>query len=128
MAHEHNSKDPQYQETRAPENPPNALIRPRARTGWLLSSLGTVIAIFVVVAAVFLWVVVRHQLGKDARIAPDPRAVGTSGPELQERTPGGFDPAPSQDRTRDELKYRGATDGTQGQRQELTAKELQEKK
>lgn len=128
MAHEHSSNnDAQYEETQAPQNPPNAIIRPRARTGWLLSSLGTVVAIFVLVAAVFLWVVVRHELGKDARISPDPRAVGTSGPELQEQTPGGFDPAPTQNRTSDELKYRGAIAPGKTQPQGLTAKELEKK-
>ena len=127
MAHEHSNNDPQYEETQAPQNPPNAVLRPKARTGWLLSSLGTVILIFVVVAAAFLWVVVRHELGKDASISPNPRAVGTSGPELQERTPGGFDPAPTATRTSDELKYRGAIEPDNAQPQGLKAKELEKK-
>ena len=127
MTHEHSNKDPQYEETQAPQNPPNAVLRPRARTGWLLSSLGTLIAVFVVVAAVFLWVVVRHELRKDARIAPDPRSVGTSGQQLQEQSPGGFDPAATPNRTSDELKYRGATEPNSRQPQGLTASELRKK-
>ena len=84
--------DPQYEETTAPQNPPNSMLRPDARTGWLASSLGTLLIFFIVVAAAFGWVFVRHELGKDAGNSPDPQATGTSGQQLHEESPGGFNP------------------------------------
>ena len=99
--------DPQYEETTAPQNPPNSMVRPRARSGWLASSLGTLIIVFLVFASVFAWVFVRREMGKDARISPDPQAIGTAGQRLHEKSPGGSDPAPDHSRTRDELRYRG---------------------
>ena len=124
--------DPQYEETTAPQNPPNSMVRPRARRGWLASSLGTLLVVFLIFAAVFTWVFVRHQLGKDA---PDPQAVGTSGQRPHEKSPGGFDPAPDHSRTRDELKFRGAVapkrQGAEAPKKDpgtLTAKEPTEKK
>jgi hypothetical protein len=130
------STDTDYEETTAPQNPPNSMLKERARTGWLASSLGTLLIFFIVVAAAFGWVLVRHELGKDARISPDPQAVGTSGQRLRENSPGGFDPAPEYSRTRDELKFRGAEapktkQGAEAPKEEaaaLTAKELTEKK
>ena len=137
------SADADYEETTAPQNPPNSMLKERARTGWLASSLGTLLVFFIVVAAAFGWVFVRHELGKDARISPDPQAVGTSGQRLHEKSPGGFDPAPDYSRTRDELKFRGAEapkergtevpgkQGVEALKEEpaaLTAKELTEKK
>jgi hypothetical protein len=46
-----NSTDEDYEETTAPRNPPNSMLEPRARAGWLASSLGTLLVIFVIVAA-----------------------------------------------------------------------------
>jgi len=106
--------DPQYEETTAPQNPPNSMLRPDARTGWLASSLGTLLVVFLLFAAVFAWVFVQRELGKDARISPDPQAIGTSGQRLHEKSPGGFDPAPDHNRTRDELRFRGVEAPTQG--------------
>jgi hypothetical protein len=130
------STDTDYEETTAPQNPPNSMLKERARTGWLASSLGTLLIFFIVVAAAFGWVFIRHELGKEARISPDPQAVGTSGQRLRENSPGGFDPAPDYSRTRDELKFRGAEapktkQGAEAPKEEaaaLTAKELTEKK
>ena len=121
--------DPQYEETTAPQNPPNSMVRPRARTGWLASSLGTLLVVFFICAAVFAWVFVRRELGKDAHIAPGPQAIGTSG-NLHEESPGGFNPAPDRDNTRDEFKFRGAEAPRQDQKEAgvLTAKELEKKK
>jgi hypothetical protein len=69
------STDTDYEETTAPQNPPNSMLKERARTGWLASSLGTLLIFFIVVAAAFGWVLVRHELGKDARISPDPQVL-----------------------------------------------------
>jgi hypothetical protein len=125
MAQKRKGTDPQYEETTAPQNPPNSMLEPRARTGWLARSLGTLLVIFVVIGAVFGWVLVRHELGKDARLFPDPQAVGTSGPE---QSPGGFNPTPDRSSTRDELKFRGAQAPEKEPGTGLTAKELSEKK
>ena len=127
MAEKRNGTEPQYEETTAPQNPPNSMLRPGARKGWLASSLGTLIAIFLIVASVFAWVFARRELGNDARIPPEPQAIGTSGQQLHEKSPGGFDPAPDHSNTRDELKSRGA-EAPQKKPGTLTAKELNDKK
>ena len=123
-----NSTDTDYEETTAPRNPPNSMLEPRARAGWLASSLGTLLVIFVVVAAAFGWVFVRHELGKDVGTYPDSNAVGTSGQRLHEESPGGFNPARDSRNTRDELKFRGAQAPEKEPGTGLTAKELSEKK
>jgi uncharacterized protein YdeI (BOF family) len=120
--------DAQYQETTAPQNPPNSMIRPRARTGWLASSLGTLIAVFLIVAAVFIWVTIERSLGRGSEAVADRDTAGTSG--VRDNSPGGFSADPTPGSTEDELKFRGATadsltkmsdvkNGTAGQRVEL---------
>jgi hypothetical protein len=121
-----NGTDAEYEETTAPQNPPNSMLKPQARTGWLASSLGTLLIIFVIVAAAFGWVFVRHELGKDAGNSPD-EAIGTSGQRLHEESPGGFNPTPDRENTRDELKFRGAQAPQKEPGTALTAKELKEK-
>jgi len=121
------SADADYEETTAPQNPPNSMLKPRARTGWLASSLGTLLIIFVLVAAAFGWVFVRHELGKDAGDSLDPQAIGTSGQRLHEETPGGFNPTPDRNNTRDELKFRGAQAPEKEPGTGLTARELAKK-
>ena len=118
--------DPHYEETTAPQNPPNSMVRPGARKGWLASSLGTLIAVFLIVASVFAWVFVRRQLG-DAPRSPDPQTVGTSGQRLHEKSPGGSDPGPDHSRTRDELRFRGVEEPKNAPATGLTAKEPKEK-
>jgi hypothetical protein len=118
--------DEQYEETTQPRNPPNSILRPEARTGWLLSSVGTLAIIFVAVVAVFGWVYVRHELGKDSRIYPDPQTQGTSGEQqAREDTPGGFNPsAGAFSNTREELKFRGTTGAAPGATPEPADKPL----
>lgn len=114
--------DEQYEETTHPRNPPNSILRPEARTGWLLSSVGTLGVIFIVAAAVFGWVYVRHELGTDSRIYPDPQTEGTSGEQqARENTPGGFNPsAGAFSNTGEELKFRGGPGPTGSTGTELT--------
>ena len=111
-----NNVDPQYEETTAPQNPPNSMVRPSARRGWLASSLGTVILIFAVVAAVFPWVAVQRSLGSGPLHRSDPQTIGTAGTQDEriraERTPGGFNPTPRPDSTDEELKFRGSNETT----------------
>jgi hypothetical protein len=98
--------DPQYQETTAPQNPPNSVVGPEERTGWLLSSVGTLALVFLIVGAAFTWVLVQRELGKGGR-SPDAQTIGTSG--SRDQSPGGFNPEPEHGSVGDELKFRGAT-------------------
>lgn len=108
--------DPQYEETTAPQNPPNSMVRPRARRGWLVSSVGTVIALFTIVAAMLGWVIAQRGLGYGPLHRSDPQTVGTAGTQDErlhnENSPGGFDTAPRFGSTEDELKFRGANETT----------------
>jgi uncharacterized protein YdeI (BOF family) len=114
MAETQDNRDPQYEETTAPQNPPNSMVNPEARTGWLASSVGLLAIVFLIVGAVFTWVFVQRELGEGGR-TPDSQTVGTSGAQnVRENAPGGFDPAPDPDSTRDELEFRGAGDPPQG--------------
>jgi uncharacterized protein YdeI (BOF family) len=111
-----NDADPQYEETTEPQNPPNSIVRPRARRRWLASSLGTVVLIVAVIAAVFTWVMVQRSLGGGPLHRSDPRAIGTAGTRdgriHDENSPGGFNPVPRPDSTADELRFRGSNQTT----------------
>lgn len=96
-------RDTDYEETIAPQNPPNSMVRPQARTRWWASSFGVVTAIFIVVVIAFVVVMLRNAADDGAGLFPDSEVEGTSGD-----SPGGFDPAPRPDNTRDELEFRGA--------------------
>jgi uncharacterized protein YdeI (BOF family) len=112
--------DPQYEETTAPQNPPYSMVRPGARSGWLASSFGTLLIIFLAVVAVFTWVTVQRSLGKGGKV-PDSAAVGTTGQgTARDNLPGGFDPAPEHSSTKEELEYRGAGEPPQGPMPGLT--------
>jgi hypothetical protein len=84
------------------------MVNPDARTGWLASSLGVLAIVFLIVGGVFAWVLVERQLGKGGR-TPDSQTIGTSG-NIRDNTPGGFNPTPAPDTTRDELEFRGIPD------------------
>jgi hypothetical protein len=111
MAETQDNRDPQYEETTAPQNPPNSMVNPTARTTWWGSSVGILAIVFLVVVAGFGWVLVERELGKGGR-TPDSETIGTSG--VRDNGPGGFDPAPEPRNTREELKYRGVGDRPQG--------------
>jgi hypothetical protein len=96
--------DPHYEETTAQQNPPNSVVGPDERTGWLLSSVGTLALVFLVVGAAFTWVLVQRELFQGGRT---PDAIGTSG--VRDQSPGGFNPEPEHGSVGDELKFRGAT-------------------
>lgn len=111
MAETRDNRDPQYEETTAPQNPPNSMVNPVARTTWLGSSVGILAIVFVIVVAGFGWVLVQRELGKGGR-TPNSETIGTSG--VRDNGPGGFDPAPEPRSTRDELEFRGVGDRPQG--------------
>jgi len=96
----------EYHETVAPQNPPNSVVAPEVRRATLSTFLGGIIVVFVLAAGAFVYFTVIDKTN-DAGAA-DPSAVGTSGERMpREGTPGGFDPAPSFDSTRDEIDSRG---------------------
>lgn len=114
MAETPDTRDPQYEETTAPQNPPNSMVNPQARTGWLASSVGLLFIVFLIVGAVFTGVFVQRELGQGGR-TPESQTIGTSGAQnVRENAPGGFDPAPDHDDTREELEFRGVGDRPQG--------------
>jgi len=108
--HLKSNADLHYEETTAPQNPPNSMVKQSARRGWLASSLGTVLLVFLVVGAVFGWVLMQRSLGSGPLHRSDPRPVGTSGTIAREPSPGGFNPTPRPHSTEDELDLRGAGD------------------
>lgn len=112
-----NTDDPQHEETTEPHNPPNSsIVQPGARRGWLVSSLGTVVLLFAIVAAVFAWVVVQRSLGSGPLHRSDPQVTGTAGTRddriRSDNSPGGFNPTPRPGSTDEELRMRGSNETT----------------
>ena len=104
---------PEYEETTAPDNPPNSVMRPAVRRAAVVTYLGGIVVLFLLVAAALAyWTVTDKRIApRDGDLPRDPSAVGTSGERMpREGTPGRFDPAPSFDSTRGELEYRGGTE------------------
>jgi hypothetical protein len=106
MAHEPNEsrgwKTPESRDLDNPRNPPNVLLQPRTRRRALLSYVVPIVALFAVVGiALIYWL---NRPADPASAQRDPDAVATGGSQL----PGGFDPAPRPDGTRDEVQFRGA--------------------
>lgn len=93
----------QYDETQHPDNPPNSMLSRPARRRALVSYLGPVIVLFLIVGFGLM-----YWSARDANRVERPKAegVGTSGGS----TPGGFDPQPRPDSTRDEIERRGGVD------------------
>ena len=107
--------DPQYKETTAPQNPPESMVRPEARSAWLLSSVGIVVTVAVIVGAALVFMTARRALDDEPVIRPEPTTIGTSGErQPREGTAGGFNPSPRPGSTKEELELRGAGEGPQG--------------
>ena len=117
-----NRDDPQYEETTAPQNPPNSMVNPTARTAWLGSSVGILAIVFLIAVAGFGWVLVQRELGKGGR-TPHSETIGTSGAVRDDRA-GGFDPTPEPRSTRDELEFRGVGERPQGPMPGLNADDI----
>jgi hypothetical protein len=116
MAETNQKSDPEYHETTAPQNPPNSMVNRAARTTWWGSSVGIVAIVFLIAAAGFVWVLVERELGKGGR-TPDSQTIGTSGAQgVRDDRPGGFDPIPRPDNTREELEFRGLGEPPQSAR------------
>ena len=122
MAETRDTRDPHYEETAAPQNPPNSMVNTAARTTWWGSSVGVLAIVFLIVLAGFGWVLVQRELGKGGR-TPDSETIGTSG-AVRDDSPGGFDPAPVPGSTRDELEFRGVGDRRHGPMPGLSADDI----
>lgn len=113
MAETRDTREPQYGETAAPRNPPNSMVNPAARATWWRSSVGILAIVVTIAIAGFGWVLLQRELGNGGR-TPDSQTIGTSGAQNVRDRPGGFDPAPDLENTRDELEFRGVGSPPQG--------------
>ncbi len=103
-----NNPAPQYDETSAPQNPPNSVLQPAARRGALAIYLGGIIALFAIVGAVLIFRTATTHFGDQEIERPGDVPVGTSGQNTSEQPGvGGFNPTPDHDSTRSELEFRG---------------------
>jgi hypothetical protein len=88
----------QYEETVAPANPPQATAGPATVVAGMWYYLGPIALIVVVVLmALFYW---GRDDSRDDAVEP---TTGISG----EKTPGGGNPAPEPDSTKDESEFKG---------------------
>lgn len=116
-----------YDETQMPENPPNAVLRPRARRAAVGTFLGGIILLFLIVGAALLFWKATDRSGGQADEREDPAAVGTMGRPQSTTLPGGFDPGPNHADTKSEMEYRGVDEAPQGPLPALTSEESEKK-
>src|SRR5688572_21862682 len=98
----------QYEETTDPKNPPNSVLQPQARRATVTTFLGGIVVFFLIVgAALIYWNASSRRIDPDPGLRDAERGgeVGTVGD--RDDSPGGFNPAPRPDNTKDELEYRG---------------------
>jgi hypothetical protein len=115
MAERQEGQTPErYEETNHPRNPPNSVVNRDVRSAALRAYIGPLIALFVVVGLALIYWANRGPVYTDPH-----DGVGTTGHDVvgergnDNDTPGGSDPAPRPDSTRDELQFRGGdTAGT----------------
>lgn len=105
-------RDPEYSETTDPQNPPNSVLRPAARRSAVWTYVGGIAAVFLIVAAVLAYRSVTGAGGDSELDVTQPSTTGTSGDDPD--SPGGFDPVPEPDSTRDEIEFRGGGTEPQG--------------
>lgn len=91
-----------YEDTNDPKNPPNSVMRPKARSMALWGFVGSLVAFFALVGVALLFWTVSHP--RPSAEEERERIVGTSG---YYSTEGGHDPVRRPHSTRDELKFRG---------------------
>ena len=100
MAEQFSNETPRrYDETTAPQNPPNSVLSKEARRAAVWSYFAPLVVLFLVVGVALVYWANRpaHSQTK----GQDRAEVGTVG-----STEGGFDPHPRPDTTRDEIKFR----------------------
>jgi hypothetical protein len=115
-----------YDETLAPEHPPNSVVNPEVRRTAVRTYLGIIVAVFAVVGVALLyWSIADPRVTPDGEQSGDPSAVGTSGERMpREGAPGGFNPDPDSGNTRSELEFRGTGEPRQGPMPGLAAQSL----
>jgi hypothetical protein len=105
-----------YEETTNPKNPPNSVVNKDVRRHAFRSFLGPVLTLCIIAGlALIFWanhspVVDTEQIG----VGTTGNSIDAVGERGNDRSPGGTDPAPRPDSTRDELKYRGVDSPSQG--------------
>jgi len=107
-------RDPHYEETEHPRNPPEAVLTRRVRRSALGSYLGTLVVLFVIIGLALLYWSSRGpgQSRDDNTLRPE---IGTTGEQRQNGAPsrdltqGGGDPAPRPGSTQEELEFPGDT-------------------
>lgn len=109
MAEQYRDRSPEhYEETVAPQNPPNSVLRPEVRRGaWWLYVFPIIVVCIVAGIALLYWV--SRDSAPEERIQP----VGTAG----ERQEGG-NPNRQPATTADEIKFRGGQDRAVDQNQD----------
>ena len=91
------------EETNNPKNPPNAVLRPRARSAALRWFLGSLVAFFALVGVALLFWSAANP--RPSVRAEQKRVVGTSG---YYSTEGGHNPVRRPGNTRAELTFKGS--------------------
>jgi hypothetical protein len=102
-------------ETTDPQNPPSSVMNRGARRSAVSTFVGGIVAVFLIVGAVFAYRSVTGSGGDSELDVTEPSTIGTGGRGDREGdSPGGFDPTREHESTRDELEYRGAGQEPQG--------------
>jgi hypothetical protein len=99
MAEQRSDEPRRYDETTAPQNPPNSVLNKDARRAAVWSYFVPIVVLFVVIGVGMLY---WSSQGPATQTDDSDRSeIGTAG-----RTDGGFDPKSPSDNTRDEIRYR----------------------
>jgi hypothetical protein len=115
-------RPPHYEETTDPRNPPSSVLRPAARRSAVWTYVGGIVVLFLIVTAALVYWGTGDRGGDPELDRAEQSAVGTGGEPIPEGdSPGGFDPQPRADSTRDELERRGAGERPQGPMPGLTS-------
>jgi len=113
---QNDGQTPQRHETTDPRNPPNSVANATVRRLALRSYLGPLVALFIVIGLGLMYWANRGPIYdgvEDGRVGTTGEAgLDTVGERGGGDAPGGFDPAPRPDSTRDELESRGVSTET----------------
>src|SRR5687767_13934231 len=107
MAQQGTGRDPLekgYEETRHPANPPNDVLKPKARTAALSTYVGGLVAFFLICGLGLMYWSTREAGPGGAVAQGDQREIGTAGERAPggDGEPGGINPDPDHDSTPEE--------------------------